>query len=64
MRVLVIDHVEGGGKQDRARFKGPNAFYRHVMEHPAAYQLLCHNCNHLKRIERAEHAPYNRHVVG
>lgn len=55
VRVLVIDHINGGGKADRATFKSPTSFYIHVSDFPKGYQCLCHNCNFLKRIENNEH---------
>jgi len=54
VRVLTIDHVNGGGRADRKAIGGPRIYYKWVAEHPEPYQALCHNCNHLKRIERNE----------
>jgi hypothetical protein len=55
LRVLVIDHPNGGGREDRAQFGSLRKFYRYVAEHPREYQILCHNANHIKRIEAGEH---------
>jgi len=53
IRVLVIDHKDGGGEQQRKTISMMK-FYRLVRDNPKPYQLLCHNCNHLKRIENNE----------
>ena len=55
LRVLAIDHPKGGGRADRKSIGGGNVFYKYVAGHPEKYQALCHNCNHIKRIEQKEH---------
>ncbi len=52
-RVLCIDHVNGHGITDRKRFH-PTAFLKHVIQevNSGTYQLLCANCNHIKRLEQ------------
>jgi hypothetical protein len=56
-RALQIDHVNGGGAADK-RGKGLDTYYRHVLDKIAAgsrdYQILCANCNWIKRAERGE----------
>jgi hypothetical protein len=49
IRALQIDHVSGGGRVDR---KGlTTGFYKKVVEDKSGkYQLLCANCNAIKRI--------------
>lgn len=59
-RVLQIDHVNGNGYRERQDFgKGGNAsvkYYRHILEvRGEGYQLLCANCNWIKRYERQEY---------
>lgn len=56
-RALQIDHVYGNGKKDRSRFSSPTKFYLHVKESymTGEYQILCANCNIIKRIENKEH---------
>jgi len=55
-RALQFDHVAGGGKQDltmqrRSTINYPNE----VAENKnGEFQLLCANCNWIKRIEKAE----------
>lgn len=56
--VLCIDHVRGGGRQDRLALGGSAAMYRDVPVNPAKYQILCHNCNWLKRHEVGEWGNY------
>ncbi|MES2341704.1 MAG: hypothetical protein V4597_08500 [Pseudomonadota bacterium] len=56
-RALQIDHVNGGGLNDLKAGQGPT-YYRHVTEQHVAgtgkYQLLCANCNWIKRFTRNE----------
>lgn len=53
-RALQIDHVNGGGVREQ-RAKGPNAVYLEVMsDYRGKYQLLCANCNWIKRFEQNE----------
>lgn len=46
---LAIDHIHGGGKKDRSRFKGNiGTFYKWLKDQgfpKDKYRLLCHNCN-------------------
>lgn len=54
IRALQIDHVEGGGVRE-LRALGSHGVYRKVMEcPPGIYQLLCANCNWIKRYEQNE----------
>ena len=53
-RALQIDHINGGGNMERQKMPSPDTFRKHVMQHPDAYQLLCANCNAIKRIENNE----------
>lgn len=54
IRALQIDHVNGEGIIDR---NGKTVeFYKRVIEDKEGkYQLLCANCNMIKRIENHEH---------
>lgn len=54
-RVLVIDHLYGGGNVERKALNSVVKFYKLVKEQPERYQILCHNCNYLKRIDNNEH---------
>ena len=54
VRALQIDHRYGGGNAERKRITGVEAFYRRVIKHPEQYQILCANCNWIKRYENGE----------
>jgi len=59
-RALQIDHINGGGnkqRQEDKRFKDQRAMLKLFMEHPeekSKCQLLCANCNWVKRYEGGE----------
>ena len=60
-RALQIDHVDGGGsKEMKEEFRclGRNIYLKAVeksyLEDEGKYQLLCANCNWIKRIENRE----------
>lgn len=51
VRALQIDHVKGGGtKENRRGWK----WLAKVGQHPEQYQILCANCNWIKRHEKGE----------
>jgi hypothetical protein len=61
IRVLQIDHINGGGRKEMMsfRFNGfLNHCYKQLLENKISflkkYQLLCANCNWIKRIENKE----------
>ncbi len=62
MRALSIDHIEGGGVKHRKslNFIGGCAFYRWLVKNnlPTGYQVLCMNCQFIKRVENQECTPY------
>lgn len=54
--ALQIDHSNGDGAEERRTNRSQNAHLRRVLADTAGrYQLLCANCNQIKRIEMAEH---------
>lgn len=53
MRVLQIDHINGGGTKENKRIHARGISMK-VMEEPEKYQVLCSNCNWIKRWERGE----------
>lgn len=57
-RVLQIDHIEGGGIKDRDSYAAASVYYKKVAENYlndlGKYQLLCANCNWIKRYENNE----------
>ena len=56
-RALQIDHIAGGGNSDPHR-RDRRIFLGHVLESiergENKYQLLCANCNWIKRVEQKE----------
>lgn len=58
-RALQIDHVNGGGCKE-LRSKNQLVYCRQVLKELEAgskkYQLLCANCNWIKRAENKEHS--------
>jgi hypothetical protein len=52
-RALEIDHRNGGGTEERRRLSYPT-YYLHVLRNLKNYQVLCANCNMIKRRERNE----------
>lgn len=63
-RALQIDHVHGGGRKELLHENfDQNEYYDRIMnEEPGTtYQLLCANCNWIKRAESPnEHPPGRR----
>jgi predicted HNH restriction endonuclease len=55
VRALQIDHVNGGGGAERAVIKSRHSFYNKVIADSTGYQLLCANCNWIKRAENKEY---------
>lgn len=56
MRVLQIDHVNGGGTKENKKIHARGICIK-AMENPTEYQVLCANCNWIKRWERNENKP-------
>lgn len=50
--VLVIDHVNDNGAEERRIYKSMYSYFRRIIErgYPEDYQLLCQNCNWKKRL--------------
>jgi len=56
-RALQIDHINGGGNAERSAI-GQRAIHRKIITGESeGYQLLCANCNWIKRYEEHE-APW------
>lgn len=57
-RALQIDHVSGNGNKERKETINVATFYRNVLksflDNENKYQLLCANCNWIKRYENNE----------
>lgn len=50
---LQIDHINGGGREEREHFKNGTTMYRFYAKRPdlckERLQILCANCNQIKR---------------
>lgn len=57
LKCLQIDHVSGDGRLERTRLAQLNQYYEHVKSTfgDGTYQILCANCNWIKRIELKQH---------
>jgi len=58
-RALQIDHVNGGGIKDRARRGGNyySSILNDVLGGSLEFQILCANCNTIKKVEQETVAP-------
>ena len=58
VRALSIDHIQGGGCKERRERGASFAFYMWLKENnfPSGYQVLCMNCQFIKRSERKEYS--------
>lgn len=54
LRALQIDHINGGGTSEIKRLGNGVKYYRHIMSNISNYQILCANCNQIKRITNQE----------
>ena len=57
-RTLQIDHINGGGTRENKE-SGNNLYqhYTRIKKNPEKYQLLCANCNWIKKYENNEVKP-------
>lgn len=57
VRALQIDHVNGGGVKELRSWNHQIPYYKKVVRESDSgiYQLLCANCNWIKRHVRGEH---------
>ena len=55
IRALHIDHIHGGGKDERESKRGTSYHY-HILKRIESgdYQVLCANCNYIKVSENNE----------
>lgn len=55
-RALQIDHINGGGNKERYNSKhNPKKYFNEIIEAGGnGYQVLCANCNWIKRFENNE----------
>lgn len=54
-RALQVDHINGGGTTERRKRNSTRAYLEDIANgNSAKYQLLCANCNQIKRYEAGE----------
>lgn len=61
-RALQIDHVNGGGAADRQKGRAQSHIDRRVRANPTLFQVLCANCNSIKRVDEGEHTGSRQYV--
>lgn len=62
-RALQVDHINGGGRlefRQRPNLTRAKQYYEHIQKNPTAYQVLCSNCNWIKRFENKEVPNYRK----
>jgi len=62
IRALQIDHKNGDGSAQRREIGGLHRMYRDILKNPVPYQLLCANCNWIKRYENGEAGEVYQHI--
>lgn len=59
IRALQLDHIKGNGRQDLLNHGGNQNMYlyysKHLEDAKKELQVLCANCNWIKRAENFEH---------
>lgn len=57
VRALVLDHINGGGTEQRRKLKNGGNVWFWLARHgfPSGYQILCANCNAIKAREENEY---------
>lgn len=53
-RALQIDHINGGGYRHLITSGSHPKYYKSMLVEPEKYQILCANCNWIKRYEDQE----------
>lgn len=54
-RALQVDHVNGGGTRERINMSHTSwSLLKRIKANPFKFQLLCANCNWIKRYEEKE----------
>ncbi len=54
IRALQIDHVNGGGRKENLNRNSLKRIVTTIKENPNKYQVLCANCNWIKKHENNE----------
>ncbi len=61
IRALQIDHIAGGGTEERRQYGGISLLNK-MLKTLHIYQLLCANCNWIKRAESEDERPKGKQV--
>lgn len=63
-RALQIDHVDGDGAAEKQARRVRRVLYLAILAgtHTGRYQILCANCNTIKRVREGEHRPRSSYV--
>jgi hypothetical protein len=64
VRALQIDHINGGGTKEIKKIGGVNSkYYKYIIKKIESgskdYQILCANCNWIKRSENNENRKFS-----
>ncbi len=54
IRALQIDHINGGGRKDSIGTNNPRKYYENMFNALNTVQILCANCNWIKRYTHNE----------
>ncbi|MEK7178047.1 MAG: hypothetical protein AAB721_00070, partial [Patescibacteria group bacterium] len=54
-RALQIDHILGNGSKERKKNNTTKIYHKIVNKQTKGYQLLCANCNWIKRYTNKEY---------
>lgn len=63
VRALQIDHVNGGGVKENRKDRGSNFYVKVLEDMSGKYQLLCANCNWIKRYENKEYKSWGKEPI-
>jgi len=57
-RALQVDHINSDGNIERRQVTSGVGYYYHLLRniHSGKYQVLCANCNMIKRVEKKEYS--------
>jgi hypothetical protein len=58
-RALQFDHINGGGSHEARTLGSRTRFFKRILADPSGYQVLCANCNWIKRAENDENVKFD-----
>ena len=56
-RALQFDHINGGGAKQQREMRGWRKRFEWMLKNPNEIQILCSNCNQIKRSESSNEKP-------